>query len=150
MGNFTDHPDAAEAHRLLQEVDAESLITDDLRARIRAILEEITTLTDEAETLRRRVEDLYPRLNALDEGHTRLLETRFPDGIPCMQRVEGPDVATSFDEMTGNDKVSAAFHELLRVMHNTLPGYPNETRDDAEEIRDIYRSMYGRPIPGIL
>jgi hypothetical protein len=149
MGNIADDSEAAEARRLLQEVDAGSLITDDLRTRVRNTFEEIMALTDEAETLRRRVEDLHTRVEALDNEHIRLLETRFPEGIPCVQRVEGPDVVGPFDEMTGNDKVFPAFHELVRLMHNTLPKYPHETRDDAEEIRRMYERMYRPWSPSI-
>jgi hypothetical protein len=142
MAHIADDPETAEGRRLLREIDAGSLITDDLRTRVRTTLDEITTLTDEAEALRRRVENLYSRVQALDDEHIRLLERKFADGIPKLQRVEGPDVVGPFEEMTGNHGVFLAFHELLRVMHNTLLSYPHETRDDAEEVRSIYREMY--------
>lgn len=123
------HDDDAErsaAFELLRSVGAESLITDDLRRRIRDAHGEIVKLTDEATRLRQRVEDLYPTLVRLDDEHVQLLKSGFGGEVPDYPT---PDVMHPFDEMTGNDQVFDKFHQLLRILHNTVPDYPHETND---------------------
>lgn len=112
---------------MLQSVEAESLVSDDLRTRIQTSLDQITTLRHEASQLRERVENIYPQVQGLDEEHIRLLETRFPGDLP--ETTDYSDVALEFNEMTGQEDVFRAFHDVLRVLHNTVPAYPNETRD---------------------
>lgn len=126
MGDSHDDDDRSAAVDLLRSVDAESLITDDLRRRIREAQGEVDKLADEARRLRRRVEDLYPTLVSLDDEHVQLLKTGFGGEIPDYP---SPDVMHPFDEMTGNDRVFDGFHQLLRMLHNTVPDYPNETND---------------------
>jgi hypothetical protein len=100
------------------------VISDDLRDRIRATADEVRDLTRQAELLRRQVEDLWSGgMRALADEHDRILVELFPDGIP-------DDCGVAFEQMTGyDDTVDAAFHQLMRLLHNCVPDYPYETRE---------------------
>lgn len=112
-----------DARRELDLAGAEAVIAEDLRSRIDAAADEVRLLTEEAEQLRSRVEDIWDeRLRTLTRDHDQRLRTLFPQGIPSACYLE-------FEVMSGQDTVYKAFHALLRILHNTAPDYPNLTRE---------------------
>lgn len=110
----------AEARRQLNAIDPESLITDDLRTRINVAAGEIETLAREAKQLRERVESMWQEIGDLEDEEERLLDSKFQSDTPDW--VQG-----LFGEMTGSEELWRGFHELLCVLHNAVPRYPNET-----------------------
>lgn len=111
-----------DARRELDQAGADTVIADDLRSRIDAAAEEVRLLTEQAEQLRSRVEDIWDdRLRALTRDHDKRLRTLFPEGVPSACYLE-------FEVMSGQATVYQSFHNLLRILHNTAPDYPNLTR----------------------
>lgn len=112
-----------DARRELELVGAEGAIAADLRSHIDAAAAEVRLLTEQAEQLRSRVEDIWDeRLRTLTREHDKRLRTLFPRGVPSACYLE-------FEVMSGQDTVYKAFHDLLRILHNTASDYPNQTRE---------------------
>lgn len=113
----------ATARMELERAGGPDVIAADLRSRIDAAADEVRLLTEQAEELRCRVEQIWDeRLRTLTRDHDKQLRVLFPHGVPDACYLE-------FEVMSGQDTVYKAFHTLLKVLHNTAPDYPNKTRD---------------------
>jgi hypothetical protein len=115
--------DRANARHALIEAGAATTIQEELRPQIDAAADEVRDLTEQAELLRARVEEIWnERLSALTRAHDAHLRQLFPKGVPSTCYLE-------FEVLSGQDEVYKAFHSLLRILHNTAADYPNLTRD---------------------